>query len=78
MIPQAYESGPQKPEAIKNALVNLYVVRRAARIAVDEGLLTNEEVVYRRLDGGYRVALDCVCGGSSGPRISCYRLGSAR
>lgn len=57
LIPQAYESGPQKPEAIKNALVNLYVVRRAARIAIDEGLLTNEEVVYRRLDGGYRVAL---------------------
>ena len=57
LIPQAYESGPQKPEAIKNALVNLYVVRRAARIAVDEGLLSNEEVVYRRLDGGYRVAL---------------------
>ena len=57
LIPQAYESGPQKPEAIKNALVNLYVVRRAARIAVDEGLLTNEEVFYRRLDGGYRVAL---------------------
>ena len=57
LAPQAYESGVQKPDAIKNALVNLYVVRRAARIAVEEGLVTDDEVAYREQDGGYRVAL---------------------
>ncbi len=57
LVPQAYESGPQKPDAIKNALVNLYVVRRAASIALAEGLVTNGEVTYREQDGGYRLAL---------------------
>ena len=42
---------------MKNALVNLYVVRRAARIAVEEGLITDDEISYRQQDGGYRVAL---------------------
>ena len=57
LVPQAYESGVRKPEAIKNALVNLYVLRRAAGIAVAEGLVPEEEVAYRQLDGGYRVAV---------------------
>lgn len=57
LIPQAYESGVRKPEAIKNALVNLYVLRRAAGIAISEGLVPEAEVAYRQLDGGYRVAL---------------------
>ena len=57
LAPQAYESGVQKPDAIKNALVNLYVVRRAAGIAAEEGLITDDEIAYRQQDGGYRVAL---------------------
>ena len=57
LVPQAYESGVRKPEAIKNALVNLYVLRRAAGIAISEGLVPEAEVAYRQLDGGYRVAL---------------------
>lgn len=57
LTPQAYESGVKKPDAIKNALVNLYVVRRAANIALAEGLVTNGEVTYRERDGGYRLAL---------------------
>ena len=57
LVPQAYESGVRKPEAIKNALVNLYVLRRAAGIATTEGLMPEEEVAYRQLDGGYRVAV---------------------
>lgn len=57
LAPQAYESGVQKPDAIKNALVNLYVVRRAARIAAEEGLVADDEIAYRQRDGGSRVAL---------------------
>ena len=57
LLPQAYESGTKKPDAIKNALVNLYVVRRAANIAMKEGLVAADEVAYRERDGGYRVAL---------------------
>lgn len=57
LVPQAYESGVRRPEAIKNALVNLYVLRRAASIATTEGLMPEGEVVYRQLDGGYRVAV---------------------
>ena len=57
LLPQAYESGARKPDAIKNALVNLYVVRRAADFAKTEGLVTGDEVAYRQKDGGYRVAL---------------------
>ena len=57
LVPQAYESGVRKPEAIKNALVNLYVLRRAAGIAISEGLVPEAEVAYRQLDGCYRVAL---------------------
>ena len=58
LVPQAYESGVSRPNAIKNALVNLYVVRRAASLAVAEGLVTDAEVAYRQADGGYRVALN--------------------
>jgi peptidyl-prolyl cis-trans isomerase C len=58
LLPQAYESGVSRPNAIKNALVNLYVVRRAAGLAVTEGLVTDAEVAYRRADGGYRVGLN--------------------
>ena len=58
LLPQAYESGVSRPNAIKNALVNLYVVRRAAGLAVTEGLVTDAEVAYRQADGGYRVGLN--------------------
>ena len=47
----------RKQDAIKNALVNLYVVRRGASVAISEKLVTVEEVAYRQEDGGYRVAL---------------------
>ena len=58
LLPQAYESGVSRPNAIKNALVNLYVVRRAASLAVTEGLVTDAEVAYRQADGGYRLGLN--------------------
>lgn len=58
LLPQAYESGVSRPNAIKNALVNLYVVRRAASLAITEGLVTDAEVAYRQADGGYRVGLN--------------------
>ncbi len=70
LLPQAYESGVQKPEAIKNALVNLYVVRRAARIAIEEGLVAEDEVAYRRLDGGYRVALSAFVADRAGSALA--------
>ena len=70
LLPQAYESGVQKPEAIKNALVNLYVVRRAARIAIEEGLVADDEVAYRRLDGGYRVALSAFVADRAGRALA--------
>ncbi len=57
LLPRAYESGLRKQDAIKNALVNLYVVRRGASVAISEKLVTVEEVAYRQEDGGYRVAL---------------------
>lgn len=57
LLPRAYESGLRKEDAIKNALVNLYVVRRGASVAISERLVTVEEVAYRQEDGGHRVAL---------------------
>ncbi|OUV61769.1 MAG: hypothetical protein CBC82_05850 [Cellvibrionales bacterium TMED122] len=57
LLPRAYESGLRKQDAIKNALVNLYVVRRGASVAISERLVTVEEVAYRQEDGGHRVAL---------------------
>lgn len=76
LLPQAYESGVQKPEAIKNALVNLYVVRRAARIAVEEGLIADDEVAYRRLDGGYRVALSAFVADRAGRALAATDWGA--
>ena len=38
LLPRAYESGLRKQDAIKNALVNLYVVRRGASVAISEKL----------------------------------------
>lgn len=70
LAPQAYESGLQKPEAIKNALVNLYVVRRAAHIAVAEGLLKDEEIAYRQVDGGNRVALSAFVADRAGRALA--------
>lgn len=52
LLPRAYESGLRKQDAIKNALVNLYVVRRGASVAISEKLVTVEEVAYRQEDGG--------------------------
>ena len=70
LAPQAYESGLQKPDAIKNALVNLYVVRRAAHVAVEEGLITDDEIAYRQQDGGYRVALSAFVSERSGTALA--------
>ena len=70
LAPQAYESGLQKPDAIKNALVNLYVVRRAAHVAVEEGLITDDEIAYRQRDGGYRVALSAFVSERSGNALA--------
>ena len=70
LAPQAYESGLQKPDAIKNALVNLYVVRRAAHVAVEEGLVTDDEIAYRQRDGGYRVALSAFVSERSGTALA--------
>lgn len=70
LAPQAYESGLQKPDAIKNALVNLYVVRRAAHVAVEEGLITDDEIAYRQRDGGYRVALSAFVSERSGTALA--------
>ena len=70
LAPQAYESGLQKPDAIKNALVNLYVVRRAAHVAVEEGLITDDEIAYRQRDGGHRVALSAFVSERSGTALA--------
>ena len=70
LVPQAYESGVRRPDAIKNALVNLYVLRRAAGIAVSEGLLPEEEVAYRQRDGGYRVALTAFVSDRAGKALA--------
>jgi len=55
--PEVYESAVAKPDAVKNAIVNRYVVRRAASIAREEGLVSEDEVLYREQDGGLRLAL---------------------
>ena len=56
--PEVYDSALAKPDAVKNALTNLYVIRRAADIATGDGLVDNGEVAYQRLDAGLRVALE--------------------
>ena len=70
LVPQAYESGVSRPNAIKNALVNLYVVRRAASLAVTEGLVTDEEVAYRQADGGFRVGLNAFVSDRAGKALA--------
>lgn len=55
--PEVYESALVKPDALRNAVVNRYVVRRAAAIAIEEQLVSEGEVVYRQQDGGLRLAL---------------------
>lgn len=55
--PEVYESALVKPDALKNAVVNRYVVRRAAAIAIEERLVSPGEVDYREQDGGLRLAL---------------------
>ena len=56
--PEVYESALAKPDGVKNALTNLYVIRRAADIAAGDGLVDDGEVAYQRLDAGLRVALE--------------------
>ena len=57
LVPEAYESAVAKPDALKNAIINLYVMKRAANLAVTEGLVTEGELAYRQDDGGRRLAL---------------------
>lgn len=57
LVPEALESAVAKPDALKNAIINLYVLKRASRIAEDEGLISLAELEYRRGDGGRRLGL---------------------
>ena len=59
-----------RPDAIKNALVNLYVVRRGAAMAISEKLVTDEEVAYRQEDGGHRVALSAFVSDRAGRALA--------
>ena len=55
--PEVYESALAKPDAIKNSVVNLYVIRRAAQRALERGLISQEKVAFYRQDGPDRVAV---------------------
>ena len=57
LVPEALESAVAKPDALKNAIVNLYVMKRASNIAEKEGLTSQAELEYRRGDGGRRLGL---------------------
>ncbi len=57
LVPEALESAVAKPDALKNAIVNLYVMKRASGIAESEGLTSQAELEYRRGDGGRRLGL---------------------
>jgi len=57
LVPEALESAVAKPDALKNAIVNLYVMKRASSIAEDEALISLAELEYRRGDGGRRLGL---------------------
>lgn len=57
LVPEAIESAVAKPDALKNAIVNLYVMKRASSIAHSEGLVSAGELDYRRGDGGRRLGL---------------------
>ena len=57
LVPEAIESAVAKPDALKNAIVNLYVMKRASSIAESEGLVSPGELEYRRGDGGRRLGL---------------------
>ena len=55
LVPEAIESAVAKPDALKNAIVNLYVMKRASSIAESEALVSPGELEYRRGDGGRRL-----------------------
>ena len=57
LVPEALESAVAKPDALKNAIINLYVMKRASSIAENEGLISPAELEYRRGDGGRRLGL---------------------
>ena len=57
LVPEAIESAVAKPDALKNAIVNLYVMKRASSIAESEALVSPGELEYRRGDGGRRLGL---------------------
>ena len=55
--PEVYESALSKPDAMRNSLVNLYVIRKGALLAEQNGLVQKPELDYYRADGADRVAL---------------------
>jgi len=55
--PEVYESALSKPDAMRNSLVNLYVIRKGALLAEQSGLVQKSELDYYRADGADRVAL---------------------
>lgn len=55
--PEVYESALSKPDAMKNSLVNLFVIRKGALMAKQRELIGDSEIRYYREDGADRVAL---------------------
>jgi parvulin-like peptidyl-prolyl isomerase len=53
-----YQSALTRPDAVKNALINIYTVRRAAQLAISEGLVEQDELLFHSTDGADRFALE--------------------
>ena len=49
--PRVYEAALYKPEAMRNAILNLYVLRRVSEVAAQRGLFEETEANYFEADG---------------------------
>lgn len=55
--PRVYESALYKPEAMRNAILNLYVFRRVSEVAAKRLLFEDQEAQYFETDGMAREAV---------------------
>lgn len=55
--PRVYESAVYKPEAMRNAILNLYVLRRVGEVASERLLFEDQEARYFESDGMAREAV---------------------
>jgi peptidyl-prolyl cis-trans isomerase C len=58
LSPQVYESALEKPDAVLNAALNLYTLRRVAQAGMADHLLSPEEIEYVKQDAADRAVLE--------------------